>query len=155
MSTLIRFLPVFGLTVLLACSETAPKPSTAETAPAAAPASSDVNAQVDAAVRKHLSRRSDLDMTAMDMTVRDVQVAGDEADATVGFQVKGSPESAMSMQYHLIKQGGEWVVQPKPPADHGAAPPPAQQGLPPGHPPSGGEAPPAQKLPPGHPPVAQ
>ena len=93
----------------------------------------------------------------MDMTVRDVQVAGDEADATVGFQVKGAPDSAMSMQYHLVKQAGEWVVQPKPAADHGAAPPPPaqQQGLPPGHPPAGGQAPPAQKLPPGHPPVAQ
>ena len=89
----------------------------------------------------------------MDMTVQDVQVTGDEAEATVGFQVKEAVEAAMSMQYHLVKQANEWVVQPQAPANHGAAPAP-RQGLPPGHPPAGGQPPP-QQLPPGHPPVAQ
>jgi hypothetical protein len=141
-----RFLPLLPLALLLACGgATAPSGSSPST----------VEADVEAAVRKHLSRRSDLDMTKMDMSVDQVDVQGDEADATVGFKVKGAPASAMSMSYHLVKEGGEWVVQATP-AGHGAAPPPAAPGqsLPPGHPPAGGSQPP-QQLPPNHPPVAQ
>ena len=95
-------------------------------------------------MRKHLARRSDLDMTAMDMTIERVDVQGDTADATVGFRVKNTPEAAMSMDYRLIKQAGEWTVQPNTAAGHGA-PPSA---------PAPGPAP-KQDLPPGHPPVAQ
>lgn len=144
-----RFFVLLALAVLVACGETAPsEPPAAQSA-----SDADVRAQVDAAVRKHLARRSDLDMSSMTMTVQDVQVAGDEADATVGFQVKGAPEAAMSMKYHLVRQSGEWVVQTNAGAGHDATSPPAQ-GLPPGHPPAG-EAPAPQQLPPGHPPVAQ
>ena len=114
-------------------------------------AASDLNAQVEAAVRKHLARRSDLDMAAMELTIERVQVAGETADVRVGFRVKDTPEAAMSMDYRLVKEGGQWVVQP-----NAAAPAagPAQPGLPPGHPPAGGGQP-SQPLPPGHPPVAQ
>ena len=125
---------------------------------AASPQSGDVKAQVEEAVRKHLARRSDLDMSAMDMTVQNVEVSGETAEATVGFQVKDTPEAGMSMQYRLVREGGEWVVQPNAAATHapgGAQPPPAQ-GLPPGHPPAGGAPPQStEPLPPGHPPVAQ
>jgi hypothetical protein len=125
----------------------------AKAAPAESGSNPDVNAQIEGAVRKHLSRRGDLDMSAMDMGIEAVEVNGDEADATVSFRVKGTPEAAMSMKYHLIRQAGAWVVQPNAAAGHGATPPPPR-GLPPGHPPAGGQQP-AQPLPPGHPPVAQ
>ena len=150
-----QHLSILALAGLLACGGgTSPSSS-----PSEASSSSDVESQVEAAVRKHLSRRSDLDMSAMEMTIQGVDVQGDAAVATVGFQVKGTPEAAMSMKYNLAKQNGEWVVQANP-AGHGAAAPPPSpqpapsQGLPPGHPPTTGEQP-AQELPPGHPPVAQ
>ncbi len=114
-----------------------------------------VEAEVESAVRKHLSRRSDLDMSSMDLTIRQVEVAGDTAQATVGFEVKGKPEAAMAMQYSLAKQNGEWVVQAQPSGHGGMAPQNApSQGLPPGHPPAGGGSQ-TQELPQGHPPVAQ
>jgi hypothetical protein len=127
----------------VACSGTAPTESGSTAAPA-----SEVKAQVEAAVRKHLAKRSDLDMSAMELTIEQLEVQGETANAQVGFRVKDTPEAAMSMDYRLVKEAGEWV--------HGADPPPSGpgQGLPPGHPPTG-ESPSAQPLPPGHPPVAQ
>jgi hypothetical protein len=142
-----RFLATLVLLGLLACGGSEqPSPAASEAAPA-----DDVNAEVEAAVRKHLTRRSDLDLAAMNLTIERVDVQGETAEARVGFQVKDTPEAAMSMDYRLVKTNGEWVVQPN------ATPPaaaPAQPGLPPGHPPAGAEQP-AQRLPPGHPPVAQ
>ena len=151
----IRWIPAVlaALTALAACNS-GPGPAPAPEAAAAAPAG-DVEAQVEAAVRKHLSRRSDLDMGAMDMTIQKVDVQGETAEAVVGFQVKGQPEAAMSMNYRLVRENGEWVVQPNAGAAHAPeAQPGAGQGLPPGHPPTSG-AEPSQPLPPGHPPVAQ
>jgi hypothetical protein len=141
-----------ALAALAACGS-GPEPTPTPEA-AAAPAG-DVESQVEAAVRKHLSRRSDLDMNAMDMTIQKVDVQGETAEAVVGFQVRGQPGAAMSMNYRLVRQGGEWVVQPNAGAAHAPAPQPgAGQSLPPGHPPTSG-AEPSQPLPPGHPPVAQ
>jgi hypothetical protein len=144
-----------SLAALLGCDASSTPPA-AESQPLAAQASdSDVNARVEAAIRKHLAKRSDLDMASMELTIDHVDVQGESAQATVGFRVKDTPEAAMSMNYQLVKEAGEWVVQPAA-AGHGATPPPAApgQGLPPGHPPAGGAQPP-QPLPPGHPPVAQ
>ena len=126
---------LLALAAFIACGGDSAAPGDATTS--AAPAAS-VESDVEAAVRKHLSRRSDLDMSAMDMTIQDVEVQGETAVATVGFEVKGTPESAMSMHYNLAKEAGEWVVQANQ-AGHGGAPPPAapSQGLPPGHPPAG------------------
>jgi hypothetical protein len=125
-----RLLLAVCLLAFTACGESSPP------APRAKPPSAgDLNAQVEAAVRKHLSRRSDLDMSKMDLSIQNVSVEGETAEATVGFQVKGAPESAMSMNYRLVKEAGEWVVQPNEGAGHGAAPPQPAQPLPPGHPP--------------------
>jgi len=91
----------------------------------------------------------------MDMTIENVDVQGDAAVATVAFEVKAAPEAGMSMQYNLSKEGGEWVVQAKPSGHGGMAPQTApSQGMPPNHPPAGGDQS-GQDLPPGHPPVAQ
>ena len=146
-----RALTLLLLVALVACGEA---PSTGSSVPP--DSGGDINAQVETAVRKHLARRSDLDMSKMDLSIQNVTVQGETAEATVGFQVKDAPEAAMSMKYHLVKEAGEWVVQPNAGAGHGAAPPQPVpgQGLPPGHPPAGGPQP-AQPLPPGHPPVAQ
>ena len=142
---------VLALVALVGCGgASAPTSPQAEATPA-----SDVEAQVEAAVRKHLARRSDLDMSAMDVTIQNVDVQGEAAVATVGFEVKGAPEAAMAMKYNLVKENGEWVVQANP-SGHGGAPPQTapSQALPPGHPPAeGGQS--GQELPPGHPPVAQ
>src|SRR5690606_39195537 len=98
---------VFALVMLWACSSDSRPAPTLD-----ASANPGVEAQIEDAVRKHLSRRSDLDVTAMDMKIQKVDVEGESADAVVGFQVKDQPEAAMSMNYHLVRLGGEWVVQP-------------------------------------------
>lgn len=136
-----QLLPILPFAALLACGgSTAPSDPPSQTA-----AASSVEEEVEAAVRKHLSTKSNLDMSAMDLIVQNVDVQGDTAVATVGFQVKGAPESAMSMKYNLAKENGEWVVQANP-SGHGGV------GTPPNPPPAGQSG---QELPPGHPPVAQ
>jgi len=70
---------LLALAALLGCG--------GSTAPSGAPEASSapasgVEAEVEAAVRKHLSQRTDLDMTAMDMTIENVDVQGDAAVAT-------------------------------------------------------------------------
>jgi hypothetical protein len=147
-----RFPALLAIAVLVGCGGQS-APSGAAESPA--PAASGVEAEVEAAVRKHLSRRSDLDMSAMDMSIENVDVQGDTAVATVGFEVKGNPQSGMSMQYNLAKENGEWVVQAKPAGHVGTTPQTApSQGMPPNHPPAGGGQS-GQELPPNHPPVAQ
>jgi hypothetical protein len=103
------------------------------------------------AVITHLSKRGDLTMSQMEVTVSNVTYKENEAEATIGFKPKGGgAASGMQMRYSLERKGGEWVVKGK--ADSGASPhgamapgagqgmPPAAE-LPPDHPPMGGAAP--------------
>lgn len=122
----------------------------------------DVESELLAAVEKHLSKRTDLDMSAMELSIVRADVSGDRAEAEVDFRAKGAASSAMSMTYSLRRAADGWEVEPKSgPAGHGGmqqgAPPlmpPSGGGMPPDHPPvQGGEQP--QALPPGHPPVSQ
>ncbi len=100
-------------------------------------------------VIEHLSANSGLDVGSMDIEVRSVEFRGDEADAVVSFQAKGSddPAASMQMRYLLQKKGRRWVVKSKTGGSgaHGSG-----MGTPPGMPPSSGGA-----MPPGHPPVVR
>ena len=123
-----------------------------------------------------------LDVDRLDVSVTEVAFDKDMAHATVTFSPKGAANvhDGIMMHYTLQDKEGHWVVvgradsqghgmggpssNPNLPADHPPLGPgtpfgdpktPAQQSLPPGHPPVQGTPPPSggQALPPGHPKV--
>lgn len=109
-------------------------------------------------VLSYLAKRSDL--TAMDVAVSNVSFHKDEANATVHFQAKGSPDAGagMEIKYILERKGDQWVVKGRSSmAGSGhAAPAGGDAGqLPPGHPTVPGSGAPSPALPPGHPPLGQ
>lgn len=86
----------------------------------------------------YLSKRSNLNMSGMNVDVTSLVVRQNEADAVVSFTAKGAnPGQPMSMRYTLERKGDRWVVKDKAEAGaspHGGAAPPAGAQLPPGHP---------------------
>jgi hypothetical protein len=88
----------------------------------------------------YLSKRSNLNMSGMNVEVTSLVLRQHEADAVIAFTAKGAnPGQPMSMRYTLERKGDRWVVKDK--AEAGASPHGA------------GAAPPGGELPPGHPPV--
>ena len=98
------------------------------------------------AVIDYLAKRSNLNMSAMNVDVTSVTFRSNEADAVVSITVRGAATGQpMSMRYTLERQGDHWAVKGKADAGgsphgagaanpHGAAEPPAAGTLPPGHP---------------------
>jgi hypothetical protein len=106
-------------------------------------------------VLSYLAKRSDL--TAMDVAVSTVSFHKDEANATVHFQAKGSPDpgAGMEIKYILERKGDQWVVKGRSSmagSGHGTPAGGDAGQLPPGHPTVPGASP---ALPPGHPPLGQ
>lgn len=101
------------------------------------------------AVVDHLSARSDLNMSQMQVDVNSMVFRQNEADVTVSFRPKGGmASSGMQMRYTLERNGNRWVVKGRGTGPHETMRPPAGQ---PGAAP-GGQMPPAgSQLPPGHP----
>ena len=95
----------------------------------------------------YLSKRGNLNVAAMNVTVTSLVCREKDADVTVAFTAKGAnPGQPMSLPYTLEHQGGRWVVKSKPETGanpHGAGAGAMQPGaaLPPGHPPVEGGAP--------------
>ncbi len=107
----------------------------------------DNEAAVRSGIEKYLAKRPDL--SSMDVAVKSVSFRKNEADATVHFQAKGTtaPNSGMEMKYVLERKGDEWVVKGRT-GNHAQMPPGMESphggsmepgGLPPGHPPIGGQ----------------
>ena len=71
---------------------------------------------VRASIEKHLSTRTDLNMTLMEHEFKQVSVNGDQATAQVEFRVKDG-EGKMQMDYVLERKDGNWVVIKTPPSD--------------------------------------
>ena len=98
------------------------------------------------AVIDYLAKRSNLNVSAMNVDVTAVTFRSNEADAVVAITVRGaSPGQPMSMRYTLERQGDHWAVKSKAEAGgsphgagaanpHGGAEPPASGELPAGHP---------------------
>jgi hypothetical protein len=98
----------------------------------------------------HLEKNTGLDMKSMDVEITTVDFKGNEAQATVAFRPKASPEAGMSMNYTLERKGDKWAVLKRAdstgmshgggaaPPHGGMASPGAGGGLPSGHPPAGG-----------------
>jgi hypothetical protein len=125
------FLLLFGLLLFLGCNRGTQTPEA-----------------VRQAVVDHLAKRSDLDVSSMQVDVTSVSFREDEAEATVSFRAKGSaPASGMQMRYTLEREGNRWVVKGKGQAPSGAEPH--------GQTPGGGAASPhsGSDLPAGHPPM--
>lgn len=96
----------------------------------------------------YLSKRANLNVAAMNVTVTSLVCRTNDADVTVAFTAKGAnPGQPMSIPYTLELQGDHWVVKSKPATGvnpHGSATPSMHQpgaALPPGHPAVGGGAP--------------
>ncbi|HXJ38342.1 MAG TPA: hypothetical protein VNH18_03630 [Bryobacteraceae bacterium] len=104
----------------------------------------------------------DINLSAMDVSVVSVSFRGKEADAVVAFAPKGGAPM-MNMKYTMERKGDEWHIKARAAGaieQHAAQPDPGQagaapQGLPPGHPTTGGAgAPPpvnGEGMPAGHP----
>lgn len=96
----------------------------------------------EAAIRQgvidYLSKRSNLNVSGMNVDVSSLVVRQNEADAVISFTAKGAnPGQPMTMRYTLERKGDRWVVKDKAEAGaspHGGAAPPAGGQLPPGHP---------------------
>jgi hypothetical protein len=67
---------------------------------------------IRAGIMRHLSSLNTLNLDAMDMSITNVNIQGNQATAMVEFRPKnGAPSGAgMQVSYALEKQGSEWVV---------------------------------------------
>ena len=70
------------------------------------------NDAIRAGILQHLNSVGTLNMSAMDMDMRSVSIAGKQAHAEVEFRVKtsGPPSGGMQVAYDLEKRGDAWVV---------------------------------------------
>jgi len=70
------------------------------------------NDAIRAGILQHLTSIGTLNMSAMDMDMRSVAVAGNQAHAEVEFRAKtgGPPVGGMQVAYDLEKRGAAWVV---------------------------------------------
>jgi hypothetical protein len=94
------------------------------------------------ALLTYLSQRSGLNMSAMDVNIKQVTQEGDHAEAQVEFRAKQG-DAKMEMTYKFERQGDNWVVKGSsgtagsghPAIPESAPPQPGATGeLPPGHP---------------------
>ncbi len=71
------------------------------------------NDAIRAGIMQHLNTVGTLNMSAMEMDIRNVSITGNQAHAEVEFRPKtGAPPGAgMQVAYHLEKRDGTWVVQ--------------------------------------------
>jgi hypothetical protein len=101
---------------------------------------------IRASIEKHLSGRSDLNLSAMDREVKQISVNGDHATAQVEFRLKQG-NASMQVAYALERQGGEWTVTNSQPGGGedphsgmrsrpSAAPGAGSNSMPQGHPPA-------------------
>jgi len=84
----------------------------------------------------YLAKRSNINVSAMNVEVTSVSFRQSEADATVSFSAKGASQvQPMSMRYTLERKGSRWVVKEKAESGnpHAGATTPTGE-LPPGHP---------------------
>jgi hypothetical protein len=109
------------------------------TSPTPAATAGDDRQAIETALLRYLDERGTINVSAMDVKIEDLKIAGDRADAQVMFRTKQG-DGEMRMAYVLTRQNNVWTVQ---------APARSETGMPhPGAMPAGDAA-----LPSGHPPV--
>jgi len=98
-------------------------------------------------VIEYLTKRANLNVGGMNVTVTSLACREKDADATVAFTAKGAnPGQPMTFRYTLERQSDHWVVKDKAesggsPHGGGAGAIPPGAAMPPGHPATGGDAP--------------
>jgi len=110
---------------------------TRNTSPTPTTAAGDDRQAIEAALMKYLGERGTINLAAMNVTIEDLKIAGDRADAQVMFRTKQG-EGEMRIAYVLLRQQGMWTVQAQPRADMphpGIAAPQGATEMPAGHPP--------------------
>ena len=101
---------------------------------------------IRAGIDKHLSGLAGMNMSAMDLEVKQVTINGDHATAQVEFHAKQGT-ATMQVDYTLDRQGAEWnVVSSQPKMGQ-------NQRLGMGTPPPGSPGAGSNSMPQGHPPV--
>lgn len=88
--------------------------------------SPDANAAIQAALQAHVSHQGNLNLAAMDMTVENVSVNGNRAQAHVQFRLRDN-NVTMEMLYDLEEQGGSWIVTHSQPSGGQFSHPPMDQ----------------------------
>ena len=86
----------------------------------------DANAAIRAALQAHVSHQGNLNLAAMDMTVENISVNGDRAQAHVQFRLRDKNVS-MEMLYDLEQHAGSWIVTHSQPAGGQFSHPPMDQ----------------------------
>jgi hypothetical protein len=103
---------VFLLCVLAAsavgCSQTKNTESARAVSSSVGAPANDHDAIV-AAIQKHLSTDSGINMSVMDMTVNNVNFTGDQAQADAEFHLKQGGTS-MNITYKLERHASDWIV---------------------------------------------
>jgi hypothetical protein len=68
---------------------------------------------IPSGINLHLASLKTLNLGAMDMSITNVSIQGNQAQAQVEFKPKtgGPPGAGMQVAYSLEKQNGLWVVQ--------------------------------------------
>ena len=54
--------------------------------------------------------KAGLNVKGMDLALSNAKFDGNKADVTVSFSVKGTTQVAMTKNYHLEQQAGQWTV---------------------------------------------
>ena len=69
-------------------------------------------------INQHLASLKTLNLSAMDMSITNFSIQGNQAQAQVEFKPKtgGPPGVGMQVAYSLEKQNGQWVVRNSQPA---------------------------------------
>lgn len=88
--------------------------------------SPDANAAIQAALQAHVSHQGNLNLAAMDMTVENISVNGNRAQAHVQFRLRDN-NVTMEMLYDLDEQGGSWIVTHSQPSGGQFSHPPMDQ----------------------------
>jgi hypothetical protein len=81
---------------------------------------------IRAAVHQHLARNSNLNMAAMDLSLTQTSISGDQAQADVEFRLKQGG-TTMQMTYSLIRHASGWLVTNSRPGGGQFAHPPMNQ----------------------------
>lgn len=117
---------------------------------------------IEAAIHVYLSERTDLRVDQMRVRADRIRYDGERAVASVSIMASDDPKAIMKMMYELEQGAAGWRVVPPESAVPSVTAPVEGEGLPPGHPPTGGlppghppTAPPGGALPPGHPPISE
>lgn len=102
---------------------------------------SDKEEAIRQGVIDYLAKRSNINVSGMNVHVDSVTFRANDADAVVSFTARGAnPGQPMSVRYRLERQGDHWVVKNRAeraggmPHEGAALPPPGAQ-MPAGHPP--------------------